>query len=347
MISHFKLTFVLIGILIVPILLTNTVNAQGIPFSAGVELTTSTDSPVPGQDLTITANSYSANINSAKITWTVDGKVVSSEVGKTTLNIKAPAIGKRMIVKFSAVTTDNIALSTSITITSGSIDLIIESDGYVHPFFKGKIPTVYQNTVKVIAVPHIANSAGVEYDPKSLVYQWKKNGRAIEDQSGYGKQSVTLEGDIVPRPYDLSVTATLRDGTAQAMGIISISASSPSLNFYVNDPLYGSMFNSAIKNQLRIGSQKEMGVIAVPYGFNVQQNNYNNLSLTWSINNSTRSELAGNKSIILRSPSGQAGSSNIKLDIKNNKNILQGANGGFSAVYTANNDDTTNTTVTF
>jgi hypothetical protein len=64
------------------------VQAQGVPVAGGgIDLSASSDSPVPGQKVTITARSYSIDINSANITWTSGGKVLQKGVGLTSLEI--------------------------------------------------------------------------------------------------------------------------------------------------------------------------------------------------------------------------------------------------------------------
>jgi hypothetical protein len=314
----------------------STLYAQGLPVSGNsLELSASTDNPIPGQTITITARSFGADISGATIIWAMNGKEEQKGVGATTLDVIAPALGKKLIIKVSAVTTNNTSLSNSMTIMSGAIDMILENNGYTPPFFKGKIPLSYQNTVTVTAVPHIANATGAEYDPKTLVYTWKKSWQVLEDQSGYGKQSIQLTGDIVPRGYTLSVTATTRDGSAQATGYALISFTSPSISFYENDPLYGPLFNRSMIGNVRIGSQQETGVLAVPFGFNKPANGPGDLLFTWMINGIEHEELAAKESIILRAPNDSSGSSNISLEIKNNKQFLQNSNTDFSASFSS------------
>ena len=248
---------------------------------------------------------------------------------------QAPALGKKLNIKVTMVTNNGQTTTGSTVIGSGSVDLVTETDGYVPPSFRGKAPVVYQNSVTVVAVPHIANSDGVEYDPKTLIYQWSKNNQILGDQSGYGKQSIMLVGDIVPRAYDLSVNVTPRTGSGQAESMITITPQSPSITFYINDPLYGPLFNLAINSSYRIGSQREANILAIPYGFNKPANKSGDLSFSWLINNVAHPELTTNDSVILRAPVGTAGASNITLSIANNKQILQSANSGFTAMFTA------------
>lgn len=311
-------------------------NAQGIP-NTDFTLESSTNFPKPGESITITAQSYLFNVKASTIAWTVDGVSVKRGVGEITLVVSAPALGKTKLVKAIAVTIDGQTYEASKNITSGSMDLIIETGGYVPPLFQGKLPLTYQNSFRVTAIPHMANSSGKEYDPKTLVYQWKKDsGVNLQDQSGYGKQSIDLVSDIIPRPYYLMVTASTRDGSSYSQGIAEIRPQAPSLSFYVNDPLYGPLYNQAIGNTLYIGSTKETSVVAVPWGFTKPKNSLGNLTLSWMINGVSRPELNSGNIITLRSPSDSSGISSIELSIRNQQEILQGATGGFAARFVGN-----------
>ena len=332
------------------LLFTVAAHAQGIPTnSEGISLSASTDNPTPGQDVVITAASYSFDINSATVTWNVDGKKIQKGIGMTTYAATAPALGKKSTVNISAVTSDGTKYVSSIVLGSGSIDIILESDGYTPPFFKGKYPLVFQNVVTVTAIPHLANGVGKEYDPATLVYNWKKDdGTVLQDQSGYGKQSISLLGDIVPRPYYLIVTASTRDGSAQAQALAQIAVKSPSIVLYNNDPLYGPLFNLALGASLHIGTQKELSVFAGLFGFNFSKNISSDLGISWLINNIEHPELASSKSINLRSPDGMSGTSNIHLSVRGVNNILQSADSAFSVSFESTNSSTpTNAAVTF
>lgn len=314
----------------------NFAHAQGVPVGAnGLTLSISSDNPLPEQNITITAKSYSIDINSATITWTVDGKIAQKGIGLVTLDLKAPTLGKEKRVLVTAISSNGITFSNSVVIGSGSVDLILENNGYTPPFFRGKTPISYQNNVNIIAIPHLADSKGIEYDPKTLVYQWKKNSRVVEDQSGYGKQVYTHIGEIVPREAIINVTVSTRDGLKRTSATVLVEYNSPSLLFYIDDPLYGPLWNMAVGDNVYIGAEKETSILMTPYGFNKPINELGNLLLTWMINGYERPELATNESITLRAPENSSGTSNIELTIKNKKDILQTASAGFSTRFSA------------
>ena len=326
----------------------NISHAQGVPATGNtITLTASTNNPLPGQIVTITAASYTFNINGATITWSTGGKQLQKGIGLITYKATAPALGKKNTIDVTATTPDGGTYKNSLVLESGSIDLIMENDGYTPPFFKGKIPLVFQNTATVIAIAHLANSSGKEYDPATLIYNWKKDdGTVLGDQSGYGKQSISIKGSIIPRPYYLIVTASTRDNSAQAQSKIQIVPTSPFITFYVNDPLYGPLFNNAIDGSYHIGSQNELNVFASLFGFNISKLG-TDPGLNWMINNLEHPELSTSQSITLRAPGGTAGNSNIDLGVKSNKNLLQSAELSFDVSFDASDSTAQSNPVTF
>jgi hypothetical protein len=257
----------------------------------------------------------------------------------TSIVTKAPELGKKKIVSATIISVNEKRQSASIEIGSGSIDIITETSGYNHPFFLGKFSPVFQNNIKIIAVPHIADSNGVEFNPNNLVYTWEKDGLVIGDASGYAKQSLVISGSTVPRPFTITVTASTRDGKRQAKIATNVSYSDPEIQFYSNDPLYGPLFNKALSNRVYLDTQRELGVIMIPYGFDKPSNDIGSLRLSWDINGSENQNLSRNESIIVRSPQGTFGSSDIGLRIQNTSQILQSAVNAFSVSFRSSNEE--------
>ncbi len=310
--------------------------AQDVPATSGVlDVSVSVEAPSPGQAVTITAHSYSIDIAAANIIWVAGGKTIGKGIGFNKVTVNAPASGKRLIVDVTAVSPQGISVQGSAVISSGSVDIVVEPGGYVPPFFHGKAVVAYQETTRFIAMPHVSNSSGTEYDPKTLLYTWSKDNSVLQDQSGYGAQAIAIKGGIVPRPYRISVTVSTRDGSAGSASFLAVEAGSPSISFYRDDPLYGVLYNNALGSTLYLGSSREAAVMAVPYGFNAPTSGLGNLSLSWLINSIKHNELSPNRSITLRAPDGGAGSSDIMLTVNNTEDILQQASIGLKALWNA------------
>jgi len=295
----------------------------------GVTIDASNYNPMPGQSVTITLESFSFDLNSSSIVWQVGGVVHSRGVGIKSITVKAPNIGSPLNVSAVIKSPDGTETTKVYTVKSGSVDIIWESDGYRPPFYKGKLPYIYQNSIKLVAVPHFSKTGTVEVDPKTLVYTWKVGGKFVEGGQGYGKQSVVIASSIIPKPLEISVDVTTREQTDRASGSIVLNPTDPMLAFYEDDALYGTMYNKSITNSTSL-KNSEMKVLAVPFGFNMR----NNKSIfNWSINNIDQPELVRNRSITIRTKGDLDGSSLIGLDVRNENEILQGARNNFTVYF--------------
>ena len=309
----------------------------------GITITTDPENPAPGQNVSISIESYNTDLSSASIIWSVGGKTYNQGIGMKSISIKAPKLGATLNVNIYIKTSEGREVQKSVSIRSGSVDIIWETKGYIPNFFKGKTPFAYQNTLHLIAVPHLSVDGIKEINPATLIYKWKLGGKYIDGASGYGIQSVDIKTGEIPKQIDISVEVYTKDQQRNTFGEISLNPTSPSVYFYEEDLLYGIFFNRALSNRVQL-KNSEMKVLAVPFGFNMDSKNDTN-SYSWSINNVEQEDLVKNQSIIIRTKGDQSGSSNIDLDIRNLNNILQGARNSFSVYF--NKKATADTNVTF
>lgn len=315
-----------ISILSILFLLFIPANAQ-IPSSIdGVTIDTSESNPRPGDNVTVSIESYSFDLNVAAIVWIVDGKVKEQGVGIKKITIVAPKTGLKTSVSVKIKGSSGKEVQKNIVIQSNYVDIIWESNGYKPPFFGGKLPFTYQNTIKFIAVPHIAGPNSKEIDPKTLVYVWRNGGKYVENGQGYGKQSIEIPADNIPKTLDIRVDITNREQTLNVSGTMNLTPSEPSLLFYEEDSLYGIQLNRALDNTITM-KNKEMKILAVPFGFNIDggKNSY-----IWSVNSIEQPDLVSNRSITIRTKGDNAGSSNVDLDLRNLNKILQGVRGAIT-----------------
>ena len=314
-------------------------NAQ-VPTSIdGIDITVNPTNPVPGKKVEITIQDYLDDISSADITWNINGKKVAGGVGKDNINITAPALGQESDVAILIQTEDGKQIQKSVTIKSGLVDLIWESQGYAPPLYNGKQDFAYENALKIVAVPHLADSSGIEIDPSTLVYNWKQDSTVLQDQSGYGKQSIAITGSVIPRPTTINVDVSTRDGLETASGVITLQAGSPSVVFYKDDPLYGVLYNLALGAQT-VFSNQEITLLASPFSFNIPSLTNNNIQYSWTINGAAQSSLANNRSVTLRVQDTSTDSNYpVQLQLQNLKQILQGASNAITVVFTANKNN--------
>lgn len=306
-------------------------HAQAVNFSLDqIQIYTNPETPVPGRPVTISIESFNTDLNGAAIVWIVDGKTYTQGTGKTIIQVTAPAVGKTMTVQAVIRTVEGREVRKVAVLKPGGVDLVWESQGFVPPFYKGKALFAYQNQLKVSAVAHFSGPNNVVLDPKTLLYKWTVNDRTIQDQSGFGKQTITLQ-ESLPKEMAIKVEVSTRDGNQKAAGQITLSPLQPSVSLYADDPLYGVLYNKALTNNIKL-TEQEITLRAVPYSFNVPKTVP--LNFLWSINNLERNDLSTAESITLRTKGDTTGSSRISIEVKGAGHILQSAENEVTVQFT-------------
>jgi hypothetical protein len=294
----------------------------------GVTISNSPTNPTPGENVKVSVESFLLDLNSSSIVWLSNGTTIGHGMGMKEITVKAPSVGKKLVVSAAIKTNDGREIQKAVVIKSGSVDLILETNGYTPPFFKGKNPFVYQNEIKLIAVPHLSLDGINEVDPRKLVYQWKQGGKYIDGASGYGKQSAVIVTDNIPKDIEVSLNVYTQDQSQSSEKTITLSPTEPSVSFYEIDPLYGIFFNREVGSRFDI-KNSETTILSSPFGFSKK----GILSYNWSINNVEQPDLSKNQSITLRTNGDTDGSSSINLEIRGVGNILQGAQSSFTAFF--------------
>lgn len=316
----------------------NTARAQYQAPIDGVTISNSPERPGPGETVKVEVESYLVDLNSSTIIWLVDGKEFTRGIGIKKIEIKAPVAGKKRNVVAIIRANNGKEVQKSITIKSGSVEIIWEtSRSYKPPFYKGKNNFVYENWIRLIAMPHLSIDGIKEIDPKTLVYRWKMGGKDIENGTGYGVQSIEIKASEIPKPLEISVNVYTRDQTESAEAFLRLEPSEPTLSLYEVSPLYGVLFNKALSSNHTLRNS-ELNILVAPFGFNFNPKN-NKLSYLWSINNVEQPELIKNQSIILRSKGDIEGSSNINIEVRHENDILERAESSIMVNFQKNQDE--------
>lgn len=274
--------------------------------------------------MSLTAQSYSFDIDSARISWTVDGKALSSGIGLKRAEVTAGEIGTIKTVTASVVTSEGI-LSKSVEIRPADLTILWESASYVPAFYKGKALFSHGGSYKVTAFPHLTDRSGKRVDPKALVYKWSKNGTAEESASGYGKTSfASIQSGFVRSGDDISVTVSVPGEDFSFTESITLSPRNAEILFYEKNPLYGVWLEKALPPVINL-DREEIAVEAEPYFFTTNSK-LSGLEYAWSLNDESVFNFDNKSTLILRKIEGESGTSNIGLNLTSVTHILQGAN---------------------
>jgi hypothetical protein len=284
--------------------------------------------PSPGDQVIVSLQSYSLDLNRATITWSVDDIVKKTDLGMKNYSLQAGPAGRPVRVKARIELGETLIDKELIFIPAG-VDLIFEAVAYTPPFYKGKVMNTNQGTVVVVAFPEMFNTVGTKYSTKDLIYNWKKDGIVIQEVSGVGKNYLTFSGTIPVRDAEIEVSVSSLDQSVTANQVVSITADSPKIIFYENSPIYGIMMNKAIKNSVQLLSD-EFSVIAVPFFFSTGYAGTPDLKYAWTLNNRSVENQDPKNSFTVRQETPGAGTANIGLKISNNVRIFQFTDNAFT-----------------
>ena len=292
--------------------------------AGNVNVEISPENPGPNQSVNVYLTSYSTNINTANITWKVNGKTVRFGKGEKSFSFIVGDMQTTTTLSVVINTEEGETITKTVKIKPTSVDLIWQSDGFVPAFYKGKTFFSHQNRITFIALPHLINSSGQEISAKNLLYKWTKDGSVDEVASGFGKNTYTITPSIISRALDVAVEVTSSSNPSVGRAELVVQPIEPSVVIYKKSPLYGIEFEHALQNSMKL-EDKELTIIAMPFYFGI---NPGALSYNWSINGEP---IGQNSNIqVFRPKEKTSGTSNISLQVGNIDKILQSATADFN-----------------
>lgn len=288
-------------------------------FKDQLTATVNPEIPKPEEEVTITLEVYSFDINAALITWTVDGKQVEKGPGIKRFKFNAKKAGQKTTVTALVEPSDRPSITKTFSFSAGEVDLLWQSDVYAPPFYKGKSMYTPEASLTFVAMPR--TSSGL-VNPKETIFNWRINYNNDAENSGFGKNSYTYEGPIILRPVEVSVeTQDIKNSDAVASADIVVENQQPFAIFYENHPLYGVLFNKALRGSVSL-AKNDFGLSAYPY-FESIGNKNSGLEYNWEIDAVGAPIPPNQNTITLRKNSGDQGRSVIQLEITNPNKILQ------------------------
>lgn len=281
-------------------------------------------SPAPYEDVSITLNSYAANLDTVLITWSLNNKSVASGIGQKSFSLKAPTAGLETVVIGSIALPEG-EIETRIIIRPSVMVLLYQAnDSYVPPFYRGKALPSAESEVKVVAMPEIKSGSGF-VNSKNMTYAWKKDYSNDVGGSGYGKNYFLYINDYLEDLNNISVTAETIDQKYSSEASINIGTVQPKIIFYKNDSALGTIWENVLTNPHRV--QETEVIEATPYFISPKEILNPRLIWNWSINDSILNILSFRKNIIPLAVQGEiSGTSKLKLQIENKDKIFQTAN---------------------
>jgi hypothetical protein len=237
----------------------------------------------PGAYESVTAEVAGIEIDTATISWFLDGKSIARGAGLKSVSFETGALGRTMVLQAVAATSRGDKRATK-EITPAQVDLVAETNGYAPPFYRGKILNAEESTVRIVALPTFITPSGRELSPSALTYQWTRNGQVVGGASGRGQNVLTVRDLYITGQAKIGVEARSDDGTLVAGSILTLETHDPLLLFYENDPLLGVRYERALGDLFEL-SKTESTFVAVPYFVSVTRHDDPTLTYAWRLNN--------------------------------------------------------------
>ena len=276
--------------------------------------------PAAFEEVTLRLNSYSENLDSVLITWSVNGRDQLSGTGKKTLSVKLGDNGSETRVIANIFLPSGTIEKRIILNPANAILLWQATDSYVPPFYKGKAMPISDTEIKVVAMPEIRSGSGLQ-NPQNMTYSWKLDYTNEQEASGYGKRSFSYVIDYLEDASNVEVVASTTDQRYSAKGSIDIRTSAPKISFYKKDPILGPLFERALPDPYRI--TEEETIVAIPYFISPKDIRIPFLSFNWYLNNNLISTAGLRKNLLPLRSTGAPGRAKLMLEIENREKIFQ------------------------
>lgn len=291
--------------------------------------TVSPKNPGTYQDVTISLESYSRDLNALNIRWYVNGTLEQSGIGQKKFQTKTKGSNERITVR-AVIDIGVVPLEKTFVFKPAEVDLIYQAYTTVPAFYKGKALFTHQAPAKITTIPHITGSNGVEIAKENLIYKWTIDGTLANDQSGYGKYNINVFGSILSKPISIRVEVSDPKSEAVATGELTLNPSSPQLFTYEDHPLYGTIYSKAIVGDFLLTSD-EIKLSVAPYFFALDD--IENTEIVWKINGEKIETETQQTEMTFGRSSDEAGRSLISLSASQKNKLLQSAITSFNILY--------------
>jgi len=232
------------------------------------------------EQVKISIQSSSLSLETALITWKIDGRTVLRGTGEQEITFTVGDYGKITFAQV-IIETESDVVVRDIPVNPSYVDLVWEADTYTPPFYKGKALQTSEGAVRVVALPHFIRNGRLLTD-KELFFQWfHKDGIVL---SGVGKSVYQYHNYFTYKDDTIKIQISLPGGLVQTKNEIIIPTRDPKILLYEEDPLFGTQYQKAILEKDFL-NKKETTYKVAPFFFSIQSPDDANLNYEWSLNN--------------------------------------------------------------
>ncbi len=279
--------------------------------------------PSPGENVQAILSSTATDLTKAYISWSVNNQNLSGGIGKTSFSFNTSEDAYSFEVAAGVNTADGQNITSTLKVIPTAIDLLWEAqDSYVPPFYKGKALVSKEGTYKVVALPSVMND-GKRVNNNNLSYMWKKDDKAQQEKSGWGKSFFIFKNSYIDRTNQLTVQVSDVHGAINTVKSITLQPTTPKIVFYRVDPVLGMQGERALSDGFKIKKEGET-IAGIPYFINEKNLASSNLDFTWKVGQQEIFTTNPRNQVTLIPPNGKSGIASVSLNVENSKNFFEG-----------------------
>jgi hypothetical protein len=297
-------------------------------FGTNLSIAFSPQYPQPGQTVHLTVQGTGLDLAGSTIVWRKGTTAIAQGMGVTSADITAGGLGSETVVEADVAGADGSIRSAQATIAPTQLDLLIGSDSYTPPFYRGRaLPTAGTNIIAQASAKFVRTDGSAIAD-SDIAYTWKQDGSVLGSLSGRGRSSAVIPVMHLFTPTTIEVDAASTDGSRSGQVFAVIPPVQPVLDLYEDHPLYGILYNLALPSTARI-TDSEMTFAAAPYFAQAAGANDSGLSYAWRVNGEVIPSSASSPSELTVNAANSTGEAYVELETTHATNFYFDAQGAW------------------
>lgn len=280
------------------------------------------DSPREGEEVKLTISSDKYDLNIASTSWSVDGQIVDSGIGRKTLTLKTSSTGLPQIVLITVEQDGYNPAQVQKVVEANTNFILYEGvDSYVPSFYKGRRLPTKEGIVRA-AFFSFKDGDIIGFNSASEDnYTWKVNGEQKNDLSGQNKIINNINSKITDNVLNLQVVKQDANQNRK-LTEINVPLQRTEVLVYKTDE---KKLLKQVLGDTEVG--KKIYLLVEPFFFSATSKKDTNLLYTWKVND-VETKILTPWSVVFSGK--DQDSVELNLDILNNKKITQENSRGFT-----------------
>lgn len=285
--------------------------------------------PAQNEPVHLTLRAQGIDLSRSTVVWRAGGKIIAQGAGVDSTDVVSGALGSETAVSAEVTSADGASYSARAIIAPSEVDLLVGSNSYTPPFYRGRaLPSAVADIV-VAARSSLVRVSGSVIPDSDIIYTWRVDGEVLGSASGRGRSSLVIPITHLFGAGAVEVTAVSSDGTRSVGASVALPLVEPVLVLYQDHPLYGILYQNALGPSARI-SETEMGFAATPYFARATSPNDPALSYEWTVNDTRVAPNVSSPSSITINAENSTGVAAISLEVTHANDFFMDARGAWS-----------------